>query len=99
MRKPAPSVRPKLEDLPTRDLIARGQTLLSTHDYKDAIDVYKLLLKREPQGSWRESLATAYLERAKELTGKAMYREAMVLWENIPSLCNQTPQPERLSKN
>lgn len=94
MRKPAPSARPKLEDLPTPDLIARGQTLLSAHDYKDAIDVYKLLLKREPQGSWRESLATAYLERARELAGKAMYREAIVLWENIPSLCNQTPQPE-----
>lgn len=94
MRKPAPSARPRLEDLSTRDLIARGQTLLSARDYKDAIDVYKLLLKREPQGGWRESLATAYLERAKELAGKAMYREAIVLWENIPSLCNQTPQPE-----
>jgi tetratricopeptide (TPR) repeat protein len=94
MRKPTPSARVRLEDLSTRDLIARGQTLISTCDYKDAIDVYKLLLKREPQGNWRESLATAYLERAKELAGKAMYREAIVLWENIPSLCHQTPPPD-----
>ena len=93
MRKPAPSARPKLEDLPTRELIARGQTLLSARNFKDAIDVYKLLLKREPQGGWRDALATAYLERARELAGKAMYREAIVLWENIPSLCGQTPQP------
>jgi len=93
MRKPASSARPKLEDLPTRELMARGQTLLSDHDYKNAIDVYKLLLKREPQGGWRDALATAYLERARELAGKAMYREAIVLWENIPSLCGQTPQP------
>ena len=93
MRKPASSARPRLEDLPTRELINRGQTLLSDHDYKNAIDVYKLLLKREPQGGWRDALATAYLERARELAGKAMYREAIVLWENIPSLCGQTPQP------
>ncbi len=95
MRKPAaPSARPRLEDLATRDLIVHGQNLLSTHDYRDAINVYKLLLKREPQGGWRELLTTAYLERAKELAGKAMYREAIVLWENLPNLCSQALQPE-----
>ncbi|MDS4022997.1 MAG: hypothetical protein RKR03_21205 [Candidatus Competibacter sp.] len=96
MRKPPPPHRLRLDDLPTRQLIARGEALLSAHDYKDAIDVYKLLLKREPQpeAGWRESLATAYLERAKQLAQKAMYREAAVLWENIPSLCGQAPQPD-----
>ena len=55
MRKPAaPSAHPRLEDLATRDLIVHGQNLLSVHDYKDAINVYKLLLKREPQGGWRQ---------------------------------------------
>ena len=64
------------------------------HDYKDAINVYKLLLKREPQDSWRQLLATAYMERAKELAGKAMYREDIVLWENLPNQCGQALQPE-----
>ena len=96
MRKPILQARARLDDLPTRELIARGAALLSAQDYKDAIDVYKLLLKREPQAEagWRESLATAYLERARQLARKAMYREAAVLWENIPTLCGQTPQPE-----
>ncbi len=96
MRKPIPQPRARLDDLPTQELIARGAALLSAHDYKDAIDVYKLLLKREPQAEagWRESLATAYLERARQLAQKAMYREAAILWENIPSLCGQAPQPE-----
>lgn len=96
MRKPTPPPRPRLDDLPTRELIACGGALLSAHDYKDAIDVYKLLLKREPQAEagWRESLATAYLERARQLAQKAMHREAAVLWENIPTLCDQAPQPE-----
>jgi tetratricopeptide (TPR) repeat protein len=95
MRKPSSPPRIRLDELPTRELIARGETLLSAHDYKDAIEVYKLLLKREPQAEagWRGSLATAYLERAKQLAQKAMYREAIVLWENIPNLCGQAPQP------
>ncbi|HOW74957.1 MAG TPA: hypothetical protein P5102_08680 [Candidatus Competibacteraceae bacterium] len=94
MRKPSPSSRPRLEELPTRELITRGEALLATHDYKDAIDVYKSLLKREPQAGWHEALASAYLERARQLASKGMYREAAVLWENIPSLCGQTRQPE-----
>ena len=97
MRKPTPQTRARLDDLPTRELIARGNALLSAQDYKDAIDVYKLLLKREPQpeAGWRDSLATAYLERARQLAQKAMYREAAILWENIPSLCGQAPQPDQ----
>lgn len=90
------SSQPRLDELPTRELITRGQDLLSAHNYKDAIDVYKLLLKREPQAEsgWRESLATAYLERARQLAQKAMYREAAILWENIPTICGQAPHPE-----
>ncbi len=96
MRKPIPQPRARLDDLPTRELIARGAALLSAQDYKDAIDVYKLLVKREPQteAGWRDSLAIAYLERARQLAQKAMHREAAVLWENIPTLCGQARQPE-----
>jgi tetratricopeptide (TPR) repeat protein len=96
MRKPTAPSRTRLDDLSTGELIARSESLLSARNYRDAIDVYKLLLKREPQAEagWRESLAGTYLERARELAGKAMYREAAVLWENIPSLCGQSPQPE-----
>ena len=96
MRTPTAPSRTRLDDLSTGELIARGESLLSARNYRDAIDVYKLLLKREPQAEagWRESLAAAYLERARELAGKAMHREAAVLWENIPSLCGQSPQPE-----
>jgi tetratricopeptide (TPR) repeat protein len=95
MRKSSPP-RLRLDALPTRELIARGQDLLSARNYKDAIDIYKLLLKREPQGEagWRESLATAYLERAWQLAEKAMYREAAVIWENLPNLCGQAPHPD-----
>ncbi len=97
MRKPPPPPpRLRLEELPTAELIARGQALMTAQNYKDAIDVYKLLLKREPQAEagWREALAKVYLERAKQLADKAMYREAAIIWENLPSLCGQAPHPE-----
>ncbi|MBK8752902.1 MAG: hypothetical protein IPL99_15265 [Candidatus Competibacteraceae bacterium] len=95
MRKPSPKPRLRLDDLPTPELVSQGNTLLSARDYKGAIDIYKLLLKREPQASWREPLAVAYLERARQLAQKEMYREAAVIWENIPSLCSgQVPQPD-----
>lgn len=95
MRKPASQLRPRLDDLPTPELVRQGVALLSARDYKGAIDIYKLLLKREPQASWREPLAVAYLERARQLAQKEMYRESAVLWENIPSLCGQAPQPDQ----
>jgi hypothetical protein len=96
MHKPAPPPRLRLDQLPVPELIALGQTSLTAHDYKDAIEVYKLLLKREhqPEAGWGASLAAAYLERAKQLAEKAMYREVAVLWENIPASCGQAPQPQ-----
>jgi tetratricopeptide (TPR) repeat protein len=94
MRKPSPHPQPRLDDLPIQELATRGNALLAAHAYKDAIEVYKNLLKREPRGDWRTPLATAYLERARQLAGKAMCREAAVLWENIPVLCGQAPHPD-----
>lgn len=94
MRKPSPHSQPRLDNLPIQELATRGNALLSAHAYKEAIEVYKNLLKREPRGDWRAPLATAYLERARQLAGKAMYREAAVLWENIPVLCGQAPHPD-----
>lgn len=78
----------------TEELISRGDALLNSGGYKEAIDVYKQLLKREQRGEWRRRLATAYLERAKELAAKAMYQEAAVLWENIANLCGEVIEPE-----
>ncbi len=81
-------------DLSTMALAAKAQADLSSGAYKDAIEAYKQLLKREPRDDWRGALATAYLGRARDLAAKAMYKEAAMLWENIPSLCRQVLQPE-----
>ena len=80
--------------LSTAELVAKGQVALSHGAHKEAIEAYKQLLKREPRDDWRGALATAYLGRAKDLAAKAMYKEAAILWENLPSLGSQILQPE-----
>jgi len=89
MLKKAPFI-----NVSTTELAAKGQALLSTGTYKEAIEAYKQLLKREQREEWRNALATAYLGRARDLAAKAMYKEAAILWENIPALGHQTIQPE-----
>ena len=83
-----------LSPLSTAELAAKGQVALSQGAHKEAIDAYKQLLKREPRDDWRSALATAYLGRAKDLAAKAMYKEAAILWENLPSLGRPVLQPE-----
>lgn len=50
--------------------------------YKEAIDLYKALLKRSDNNEWRRALAQCYLQRAWTFANKGMVKEALVLWEN-----------------
>ena len=71
----------------TEALEKKATVQLSTQNYRDAINTYKQLLKREQRPEWLDALGQAYLERARELASKEMYREAASLWENRASLC------------
>jgi len=61
--------------------------LLAMGHYKEAIESYKRLLKKESRDEWQTALAKAYLRRAQSLANKGMYKEAAVLWENRANLC------------
>ncbi len=50
--------------------------------YKEAIELYKQLLKRADNKAWRQALAQCYLQRALSFAEKGMVKEAVVLWEN-----------------
>ncbi len=86
-------LKSKPEVLSTAELVAKGSRLMATKSYREAIDIYKQLLKREQRQEWRDTLATAYLERSKDLAAKAMYKEAAMLWENIANLCSAVIEP------
>lgn len=70
-----------LSDIKAEEFLTKGK-------YKEATNIYKKLLKIEQRQEWKEGLAQAYLLRAKNLADKGMYKEAVVLWENRASLCN-----------
>jgi tetratricopeptide (TPR) repeat protein len=71
----------------TDALAARAQSHLQGGRFREAVDAYKQLLKREQRSQWREALAEAYFGRSKQLAGKGMYQEAAALWENMANLC------------
>lgn len=76
-------------------LVDQAKSHLSAGRYRDAIDSYKQLLKREDRPAWREALANAYMGRAEQLAAKAMYKEAAALWENKAALCGDQHQLDR----
>ena len=77
---------PQLISLATEELNSKGDALLAAGAYKEAIQVYKQLLKRQVNPVWQTKLAQAYLERAKTLATKGLYKEAAMLWENMANL-------------
>ena len=60
----------------------RPLSKLESGQYKEAIDLYKALLKHANKADWREALAHCYLQRAMGFAAKSMIKEALVLWEN-----------------
>ncbi len=55
---------------------------MNAGQYKDAIELYKSLLKHANNAAWRQALAQCYLQRALAFAAKGMVKEALVLWEN-----------------
>lgn len=70
-------------------LAAQAESHLRIGHFREAMDAYKQLLKREQRPQWCETLAGAYLGRAQQLAAKSLYKEAAVLWENMASLCGE----------
>jgi len=79
-----------LADYPVPTLQAKAISFLEEGCYREAVDIYKYLLKQEVRQEWQDSLTTAYLKWAETLANKKMYKEAVALWENCP----QTQQVE-----
>ena len=57
--------------------------------YREAIDHYKELLKRERRPAWLDGLAAAYAGRAAELAAKGLVKEALALWRTRADICGK----------
>lgn len=64
-----------------------AQAALAAARYKDAIELFKGLLKRERRADWLTGLAAAYAGRAQQLVAKDMLKEALALWRIRADAC------------
>jgi tetratricopeptide (TPR) repeat protein len=60
---------------------------LGASRYREAIEHYKELLKRERRPAWLDGLAAAYAGRAAQLAAKSMFKEALALWRTRADMC------------
>ena len=80
--KKKPTSTPKSSVTDVNVLEAQALARQNSGQYKEAIDLYKTLLKHANKADWREALAQCYFHRAQVLAAKGMIKEALVLWEN-----------------
>lgn len=86
-KAPVKPVSPHARD--SVSLAAEADVALGASRYKEAIELYKELIKRERQPAWINGLASCYAGRAHDLASKGMVKEALVLWRNRTQLCGK----------
>ena len=74
-RRPAPSA-------PLGTLATRAAEAMKQQRFKEAVDLFKLMIRHDPQPEWKQSLAEAYRGRARALAAKEMFKEAAMVVEN-----------------
>ena len=79
-KKPLSS--PKSSDSDVSILESQALSKQNAGQYKEAIELYKSLLKRADNADWQKALAQCYLQRTLAFSAKGMIKEALVLWEN-----------------
>ena len=63
-------------------LPVRAAEALQQGRFKDAIELFKPLVRQDPRPEWREALADAYGGRARALAAKGMFKETAMVIEN-----------------
>ncbi len=63
-------------------LPARAAEALQQGRFKEAVELFKQLVRQEPRPEWKEALADAYGGRARALAAKGMFKEAAMVLEN-----------------
>ena len=81
MKKKTP-IKAKPDNTDDAAIAAMALSRQNTGQYKEAIELYKQLLKQADNKVWRQALAQCYLQRALSFAEKGMVKEAVVLWDN-----------------
>ena len=95
MAKPIPR---KLPSAPAADALpAQAGEALRAGRFKEAVELYKQLLRQEARPEWRDALADAYIGRARALSAKGLFKEAEVVLGNAAALDGAVKDPLFLS--
>ena len=88
-----PNSRKLPSEAPSDAPAARAEEALRLGRFKEAIELYKPLLKQEARPEWRDGLAAAYVGRAKALSAKGLFKEAEVVLGNAVALDGAVREP------
>jgi len=66
----------------SESLEKQAQKKLNSGKYKGASELYKKLVQLSDNEQWHQPLAYCYVQRARALAAKGMFKEAVVLWDN-----------------
>ena len=75
-------------------LPARAAETLQQGRFKEAIELFKQLVRQDPRPEWREALADAYSGRARALAAKGMFKEAAMVLENTLTQAGLLREPQ-----
>lgn len=91
--------RATAKSAPAKDPAQQAETHLRNGRYRDAIALLKKLRKGEGDGeAWQPQLIEAYLGRAEQLAAKAMYQEAISVWEAMTEATGSHAGVERVAE-
>ena len=74
-------------------LAARAAEALKQQRFKEAVELFKPMIRQDPRPEWKHSLAEAYRGRARALAAKRMFKEAAMVVENTLGPMARSPIP------
>jgi tetratricopeptide (TPR) repeat protein len=82
-----------LQEASLSPLAAKAAEALRLGDFKQAIELFKRLVKQDARAEWRDALADAYVGRARILAAKGMFEEAETALNKAASPDGTLPDP------
>ena len=73
---------PSLAQHSPSTLEEQGREQMRLGRFKDAVETFKQLARRDPRPAWKLLLDQAYVGRARALVAKGMVKEAQIVLEN-----------------
>jgi tetratricopeptide (TPR) repeat protein len=82
-----------LQEASSSSLAAKAEEALRLGDFKQAIELFRRLVKQDARPEWRDALVDAYVGRARTLAAKGMFEEAETALSKAAAPDGTLPDP------